>query len=179
MDYTLTTDRLRLRLMQLDDASNIFEGYASDPEAARYMVFPTSLDISETVAFLQEQKRSFENSQSVLWAIEDRLEGNFYGAIEIRINGSEGEVGFIIGRPYWGRGILPEALSAVLTFSRNSLGLALVQGRCDVENLRSARVFEKSGFRSLGIGRRSVLHPNISTEMRDAKVFVFEFADNS
>lgn len=176
MDHALTTDRLHLRLMQLDDAESIFRGYASDPEASRYMVFPTATDVSETIAFLQEQKRKFENQQSVLWAIQDRKDGTFFGAIEIEmmVDRPEGEVGFIIARPYWGRGIVPEALAAVLAFSKKRLGLVRIRGYCDVDNARSARVFDKMGFRSLGIAHKSVSHPNVSPGMRDAKAFILE-----
>jgi ribosomal-protein-alanine N-acetyltransferase len=174
MDYTLTSERLRLRLMELDDAERIFKGYASDPEAARYMVFPTATNVSETIDFLADQKRRFESGQSVLWAIEDRHDGTFFGAIEIAIEGSEGEVGYIIARPYWGCGIVPEALAAVLVFSKEKLHLARVRGCCDIDNLQSARVFEKTGFRSEGIASNSVLHPNISPDMRDARTFALE-----
>jgi hypothetical protein len=76
--------------------------------------------------------------------------------------------------PYWGRGIVPEALAAVLAFAKERLGLRCIRGWCDVENVASARVFEKTGFHGLGIDPKSVLHPNMSPEMRHARAFVLE-----
>jgi [ribosomal protein S5]-alanine N-acetyltransferase len=175
MNYKLKTERLRLRLMELSDAPSIFEGYASDPVASRYMAFPTATNIVETIAFLQAQRIRFEAGRSFLWAILDRKNGAFIGAIEIiRIDDEEAEVGFIISKPYWGRGIVPEALRAVLAFSKEELRLQRVRGRCDVENSRSARVFEKTGFRSLGVARSPILHPNVSAEMRECRMFALE-----
>jgi len=174
--YALTTDRLGLRLMRVEDAESIFHGYASDPEAARYMTFATATNVAETVAFLLAQKRMFEDGHSILWAIHYQDDGRFVGAIEMtNMEDSEGEVGFIIARPYWGRGIVPEALAAVLAFSNERLGLRKVRGRCDVDNVRSARVFQKLGFRNLGVMPDAALHPNLSAQPRDARVFVYEF----
>ncbi len=175
MNYKLETERLRLRLMELGDAESIFRGYASDPEASRYMAFPTATNIAETISFLHAQRIRFEAGHSFLWAILDRKEGAFIGAIEImKIDDHEGEVGFIISKPYWGRGIVPEALRAVLAFSKEELALQRIRGRCDVDNSRSARVFEKTGFRNLGIARSPILHPNVSAEMRECRMFALE-----
>ncbi|HEV3090074.1 MAG TPA: GNAT family N-acetyltransferase [Candidatus Cybelea sp.] len=174
MDYTLTTERLRLRLMEVDDAERIFRGYSSDPEASRFMTFPTQTDVAETRAFLEGRQHEFAAGKSVLWAICSRNDDDFIGAIEIRPEEDDAEVGFIIARPYWGRGIVAEALSAVLQFAKGVLRLERVHGRCDVENLQSARVFEKSGFACAGVAPKSVVHPNVSSEPRDARLFTLD-----
>jgi len=160
--------------MTLQDAKSIFDAYASDPEAARFMTFTTQTDVSETLDYLLSQQSAFEQGTSILWAITLKNDDAFAGAIEIRIDGDDGEIGFIIGKPYWGRGIVPEALRAVLTFASDTLKLSEVRGRCDIDNTRSARVFEKTGFRSLGIVENSVLHPNISKAPRDGRAFVYD-----
>jgi [ribosomal protein S5]-alanine N-acetyltransferase len=172
--YTLETARLVLRLMQPGDAQSVFDTYSSDPEAARYMTFVTQTDVTEAASFLEWQRAQFDDGKSVLWAILDGVRHDFMGAIEIRVDDGEGDVGFIIGRPHWGNGYVAEALTAVLNFAKGTLRLRRVHGRCDVANVRSARVFEKAGFRTTGIATRSSLHPNLSDTLRDTCTFAFD-----
>jgi len=167
----LATERLALRPVELSDAQAMFDTYASDPEAAKYMAFSVASDVAETVAFVERKVAELATGQSILWAIRFRNDEGLIGAIEVRLHGRDGDVGFIVGRPFWGRGIVPEALSAVTAFARDELALARLTGRCDLENLRSARVFEKCGFASLGVEHGSVLHPNVSGCCRDALAF--------
>lgn len=58
----------------------------------------------------------------------------------------EGEIGYWIGKPYWGRGLIPEAVDALLRRAFEQLGLdALWCGHYE-GNLKSRRVCEKCGF---------------------------------
>lgn len=76
-----------------------------------------------------------------------------------------------LGQPWWGNGYVPEAARAVLNFVSTHLGIERVTGMCDYENARSARVFQKLGFRSLGIRDRAIVHPAIGPEPRPALLF--------
>jgi ribosomal-protein-alanine N-acetyltransferase len=155
-DYVLNTPRLKLRLIEVEDAESINHLH-EDAEAARHVTF-TPTGVAETAAILGRERARFENGESVLWAILDREDGAFIGVVDMMsMDDSEGEVAFIIERTYWGRGIVPEALAAVPAFSRERLGLRRVGGRCDVDNVRSARVFEKLAFCDAGIVRHARL----------------------
>jgi ribosomal-protein-alanine N-acetyltransferase len=173
-DVSITTERLDLRLMEPQDAQAAFETYTSDPQAARYMVFKTQTSAAETLEFFKRQRDAFAEGKTILWAIRLKTDPALVGAIELRLDGDEGEVGFIIGRSYWGHGIVPEAVAGIIEFARAHLKLQRIRGQCDLENLQSARVFEKCGFQSLGIARQAVLHPQMSPELRDSQRFVLE-----
>ena len=60
------------------------------------------------------------------------------------------EMGYWIGRPYWGRGYATEACTALVDIAR-ALGLGSLEGSHFVDNPASARVLEKLGFVPLGI----------------------------
>lgn len=60
------------------------------------------------------------------------------------------EMGFWIGRSYWGRGYATEACAALIEIAR-TLGLASVEGSHFLDNPASARVLEKLGFEPIGI----------------------------
>jgi [ribosomal protein S5]-alanine N-acetyltransferase len=183
----ITTDRLELRLMEPADAQDAFDTYTSDPQASRFMVFTTQTDVSEALQFITRQRTAFNDGKTILWAI--RFKGNpaLVGAIELHLGSVEGEstyrlrhddgdaeVGFIIGKRYWGQGIVPEALLAIIEFARQNLRLRSIFGQCDIDNVQSARVFEKAGFANLGIVKKSLLHPQVSTELRDGYRFRLE-----
>lgn len=56
------------------------------------------------------------------------------------------EIGYSIGRKYWGQGIATEALRTVLDFAFREFGVHRIEGRCEWDNPASARVMEKCGM---------------------------------
>ena len=56
------------------------------------------------------------------------------------------ELGYLVGKPFWGRGIATAAAKAVTTYGFETLGLARIFARVKVSNLASARVLEKAGY---------------------------------
>jgi ribosomal-protein-alanine N-acetyltransferase len=159
-NFRLQSDRLDLRLMEPADAQAVFDCYASDPEATNFLAFATHTQIAEATAFILRQRRLLIEGNTILWAIRIKHDPNLGGAIELRIDGDVGEIGFVTGKTYWGRGIVSETIHAVLDFA------------CDIENRQPARVFEKTGFENRGIAKNAVVHPQISDEPRDAFSFV-------
>ena len=65
------------------------------------------------------------------------------------------EIGYCLGRAFWGRGIMPEALRAVMDYLFDTAGLNRVWAGHDVNNPKSGRVMEKAGMRKEGILRAS------------------------
>jgi RimJ/RimL family protein N-acetyltransferase len=77
------------------------------------------------------------------------------------------DCGYVLARPWWGHGLISEALTAVAEWAMAQPDIRRLGAVCDVENLASARVMEKAGLEREGILRRWILHPNISSEPRD------------
>lgn len=167
----LKTERLLLRLAELGDAEAIFDAYASDPEATKYLVFETLTDVRQAAEYLERTLREREQGKSITWVIMLRETQHVIGAIDFRMDGRVGDIGYAIGPPWWGNGYVPEAARAVLDFARKHLGIERVTGRCDYENARSARVFEKLGFQSLGVRDRAIVHPAFGLDPRPALLF--------
>lgn len=167
----LLTDRLILRPLEPGDAQGIFNAYASDPEATKYLVFATLTEVRQATEYIERTIRERNEGKSITWAILLKDDRRIIGALDFRINGGVGDIGYAIGKPWWGNGIVPEAAAAVLEFARTHLGTKLVTGRCDYENARSARVFEKLGFRSLGVRNDAIVHPALGPNPRPALLF--------
>lgn len=67
------------------------------------------------------------------------------------INRIAAEIGYWLGEPFWGRGIMTRAVSAVTEYAFTELRMVRVYARPLAFNAASARVLEKSGFRLEGI----------------------------
>ena len=77
--------------------------------------------------------------------IRDRLFGSS-GTVALPEGEAELELGYWIGRPYWGRGLIPEAVRAVERRAFESLGVSALWCSYDVANQPSRRVAEKCGI---------------------------------
>jgi RimJ/RimL family protein N-acetyltransferase len=63
------------------------------------------------------------------------------------------ELGYALGRPYWGQGYATEGVLAMIDHAR-TLGLRALEAFTFIENPASARVLDKAGFTDLGVARR-------------------------
>jgi RimJ/RimL family protein N-acetyltransferase len=154
------TARLRFRDLCPDDLENI-RAIAADPEVMRYLL--VWLDTGEQVAaFLADGIAAAQAAERSVWllAVHERAGGAFVGLAFLEIQGpgrSTAEIGYILLRAYWGRGLAAEMLQALLAFGFTGLGLHRIYGKCDERNTPSARVMEKCGMLYEGTLREHVL----------------------
>ena len=147
----LETDRLLLREFKLSDLDDLFE-YASVPDVGERAGWPhhENIETSKTILnkFINEKKT---------FAIVYKENNKVIGSLGIEKYGSEDkltefidykgrEIGFVLAKDYWGQGLMPEAVKAVIKFLFDKLDYDfLLCGHYD-KNKRSARVQEKCGF---------------------------------
>jgi [ribosomal protein S5]-alanine N-acetyltransferase len=165
------TERLVLRPARPDDAEAIFESYAADEEVTRYLVWRPHRSAEETREFLRGAVAIRADGTHINWAIAIKPDDRVRGMISFRRDGFKADVGYVLGRQFWGRGYMTEALGAVVAYGFSLPGLYRIWALCDVDNLASARVMEKAGMTFEGVLRRYVLHPNLSDEPRDARCY--------
>src|SRR5688572_56000 len=162
------TDRLVLRRPVLADASAIFDGYACDQEVVRYLMWRPHETIRDTEAFLETRLRGWEAGDDLTWALTLKGDDRLIGMIGVRLHGFKPDIGYVLARPYWGRGLMVEAGHAIVDLAFMDPGVYRVWAVCDAENRASARVLEKLGMTLEGVLRRWVVHPNVSDQPRDS-----------
>ena len=153
----LPTERLLLRRMRLDDAADMF-AYASDPQVTSTVTWDTHLSIDDSLAFLRQVIAGYERGDQASWGIEHRADRKFIGTIGFatpRQGGYVAEVGYALARPYWGQGLMTEALRAVVDFGFRYMELRRIEAVCRVDNIGSYRVMEKAGMQFEGILREA------------------------
>ena len=125
---------------------------AADPELAATTRIPHPYPENAAAEFIKVRLAEREQGQSVAFVITDG--GELVGACGlngIRASVAE-ELGYWVGRPYWGRGYATFGVQRVLAYAFEDVGLELVGSAALESNAASRRVLEKNGFRQIGLG---------------------------
>jgi [ribosomal protein S5]-alanine N-acetyltransferase len=164
------TLRLCMRRPVPDDAEAIFQAYAQDAQVCRYMIWTPHTSIETTKRYVEERINAWVAATAYTYVLTDKATGRLLGALEGRPRGHLLNIGYVLAREHWGKGLMAEAIQALVkaAFDR---GLFRVEASLDAENTQSARVLEKSGFVKEGRLSRYTIHPNLSPEPRDCFLY--------
>lgn len=145
----LETKRLHLRTFQETDAEEVFYCWERDPEVAKYMMWESHNDIEKTKEFIRQELFKVEDSKWYRWCIEDKESGRILGTCLIFFNNESDcwDVSYNLGKKYWGKGYITEAMKAAMDFAIHTLGIHEFMTSHAIENPASGRVLKKLGFR--------------------------------
>lgn len=144
----LTTERLVLRPWKGTDAESLYE-YAKDPDVGPIAGWPVHQNIEESREVIKNVFRGKE-----CYAVCEKGTDRAIGAIELKLNGNtdmterddECELGYWLGKPFWGRGYMPEAAEELIRYGFEDLGMTTIWCGYYDGNEKSQRVQEKLGF---------------------------------
>ena len=156
---TLETERLCLRPFTLDDEAAMF-ALVSDPEIDRFVRFEAHRTPAETRAFLELVLEHYQRGDPFAWAMVLREDGRLIGSCGFVSQAPErksGEIGYWVGKPYWGKGYAAEAARALVRLGFERMGLEQVEAKCFVENRAGQRVIEKLGMKLEGTDRSEMI----------------------
>ena len=169
----IETDRLILRAWQETDVEDFYEYAKVDGVGQMAGWLPhKSLEESKTIlGFFINEKKTF--------ALELKENGKVIGSLGLEARegepevpeGSMGrEIGYVIGKPYWGRGLVPEAVKAVIDYCFKELDFDWLTCGHFIRNDRSRRVVEKCGFQYV---KDIIHHTRFGTE-EPTKLYILE-----
>ncbi|MBC8104330.1 MAG: GNAT family N-acetyltransferase [Cytophagales bacterium] len=154
----LVGERVILRPLMIEDAPAMF-AYARDSEVTRFLPWEPAATVESVLPFLQDQVSRRTRQESLGMAILLAETGEMIGSTDLmdlrRIRG-EGEIGYLLAQPYWGRGLMTEAARMTLECGFGRLKLTRVTAYADAENRGSRRVLEKLGMNPWGSEMRVV-----------------------
>lgn len=162
----IDTERLRLRKPELADARSIFAAYTQDREVCHFMTWTPHASESATQAFMEWCVNAWDAGTCLPYVITERGDDVAIGTIDARMLGTTIDIGYVLARQQWGKGVMPEAITALTASALASPAIFRVQATCDTENIPSQRALEKAGFTREGRLERYIVHPNISPEPR-------------
>ena len=170
----IATDRLVLRPPVEADAGSIFAAYARDPEVSRYLIWSPHDSIETTRGFVASCMASWRSQSAFPYVMTLTGSDEAIGMLEARPAGHRVVIGYVLARPHWGTGLMPEAIRSLAKLAKLAildLGFFRVEASCDLENAQSARALEKAGFIKEGRLARYMVHPNVSPEPRDCWLY--------
>jgi len=162
----MTTTRLKLRPPAISDAGAIFSAYAQDPAVCRYMIWKPHASIVVTQTFLSRCVDMWNAGARLPYIVTKLNDDTPIGMLEAWCLGAKVEMGYVLARKHWGKGLMPEAILALAGAALSDPGIFRIQATCDVDNIPSQRALEKAGFLREGRLERYLVHPNISSEPR-------------
>ena len=151
----LRTARLTLRELRISDAQAVF-ALLSDHETVRYWGHELLGDVAEAETLIRTNLESMAAGNCIYWAIEDDVTGSPIGTctlFKFDDRNRRAELGYILNRNYWRRGLMTEVMAAIIAFSFDSLELHRLEADTDPNNVASNALLEKFGFKREGFFR--------------------------
>ena len=151
MSLKLKTDRLTLQPFQKVDASRI-KDLANNKELATILGLPHPYELEHAEEWISIQPEQIQEGLEYPLTIVTKNENQIIGTITLRIdkNNNKGELGYWIGRDFWGNGFATEAVNRMIEFGFNHLDLNKVWASAISRNKASTIVLEKAGLQKEG-----------------------------
>lgn len=146
--HTLAGSRVLLRPPRTDDARGIF-AYASDPAVTEWLTWDTHHVLAESEQFIARLQAADGQMVARIIQVEDWVAGCI-ALTSIPRAHRAAELGYVLHRAFWGRGLAVEAATLLMTYGFEQLGLNRIEAYCAVPNARSVRVLEKLGMKHEG-----------------------------
>lgn len=154
----LETPRLLLRKLRLGDAADMFE-YASDPEVAREVTWDAHRSVEDSRGFIAMVLKKYAAGEVSEWGLELKENGKLVGTCGFvwwKPDHAKAEIGYALARACWGRGLMPEAVRAVIDFAFDKMALRRLEARCNDSNPGSEKVMLKCGMQYEGLLRAAM-----------------------
>jgi [ribosomal protein S5]-alanine N-acetyltransferase len=162
--------RLLLRLPVVDDAGPLFQRVARDPQVTKYLLWTPHPNVTTTQRVIAERMNVDPHMRTWVMVLQhsDEIVGMISCARPLEYIA---EIGFCVGRRWWGKGLASEALNMLMDALSADPDVYRVWATCHVDNERSARLLERAGLTREGRMARQAIYPNLGTEPLDSLLF--------
>jgi ribosomal-protein-alanine N-acetyltransferase len=145
---TLTTERLILREVVVDDHKEIFF-LRSDAGILKYLDKEPSPSINEAVEHIEKISNLIRTNESILWGITLKDNPKVIGTIcfwQMIKEHFRAELGYALHPNHHGKGIMHEAITAVLDYGFTQMKLHSIEAKVNVANEASIKILERNNF---------------------------------
>ena len=144
----LSTKRLLLRQVTKTDANEVF-GLRSDINVMKYIDRPMAKTIDDAINYIQKIENGITNNDYIAWALILKENNTLIGIISfhrIEKENYRAEIGYILAANFHRKGLMQEAVTAILDYGFNTMKLHSVEAVINPANNISAKLLEKNGF---------------------------------
>jgi len=151
----IMTPRLILRNLSRDDGPYLHEIW-TDPAVLEFMVLDPFETYEETHAMIDLLEGLYEKGEGIRWAITSASDGAVMGTCGFhnwKREHSRAEAGYELGKDFWGKGYMKEALSAVLEYGFVNMDLNRIEAFVNDGNEKSLGLLQSLEFKTEGLLR--------------------------
>lgn len=163
MEISCDGFRVKLKTLGIADAESIAEN-ANDPEIAFYVseTFPHPYGRAEALSYIDLATKEMMDGLAVHFGIFVDGKGPFgtISLMDISTIKKSAELGYWLGKKYWGKGYIKEATELILAYGFEELELNRIHARTLSTNERSMKSLELVGFKKEGTLRESTVRKN-------------------
>jgi RimJ/RimL family protein N-acetyltransferase len=167
---TLTTERLTLRWLTEAVVPALFAIF-SDPSVMRYWSTPPLTELAQAEKMVHNMQSGYESGEFLQLGLERRATAGVIGTCTLfsfAFPSRRAEIGYALGRPFWGQGYVTEALRTLISYAFETLHLNRLEADIDPRNTASARVLERLGFQPEGYMRERWI---VNDEVSDSALY--------
>lgn len=150
----IETDRLILRRYVIEDADAMYKNWASDSEVTKFLTWQPHSSVEVSRGIIEDWLKEYSDEKYYQWAIVLKANGNEpigdISVVHMNEDISMVHIGYCLGRAWWRRGIMSEALKAVMDFMFDTVEVNRVESRHDPMNPNSGKVMQKCGMKYEG-----------------------------
>lgn len=152
-DVVISTPRLLLVAPEMEDCDALIS-FWQDPETMQHIGAGGTWDLDAYRDRIERAVRMHNEHGMTFWTVIEKASGDIIGQgglVPIEFDGPEIELGYRLGKPYWGKGYATEIAQASAAHAFDSLGVDELVAVCYEENLASRAVLSKAGFVEAGL----------------------------
>lgn len=144
----LETERLKLRQLSISDAKE-FQKLRSNPLVMQFMDSPMHVKLIDSEKFIQENIDMYANKKGLFWALTDKNTDQYLGDFsfwQIDHKNHRAEIGYTLNPNNWNKGVMTEAIEAIINFGFEQLNLHSIEANINPSNIASRQLLLKQNF---------------------------------
>ncbi|MFZ6654055.1 GNAT family N-acetyltransferase [Undibacterium sp. TJN19] len=156
LTLSLETPRLIIRTITEDDLADLFNVF-SDDDITHFLPYTTWQNKDDARAWYDKVLENAAAASAIQCVMADKHSGKVIGSILLFRFDTEcarAELGYALGKPYWGKGYMAEALKTLLPHAFTHMGFNRIEAEVDTRNAPSANLLRHLGFQQEGLMRQ-------------------------
>ena len=145
---SVTTDRLILRQLKMDDDNEIFF-LRSDERILKYLDIPAAVTIEDARKFIEKINYGINNNECTYWGIALKDQNKLIGTIciwNISMDRTTADIGYVLHPDFQGKGLMQEAIAKIIDYGFEIMKLKSIDADVDPYNSKSIQLLERNGF---------------------------------
>lgn len=152
----ITTARLVVRLVAPDDIAGLM-AVNGDDAVTKHLPYTSWQSLTDGEAWFERMRTLAASGAALQFVIADRATGGIVGScllFRFEEGSARAELGYVLGRAHWGRGLMHEALTALLGHAFGAMGLRRIEAEVNPANTASVNLLRRLGFTHEGLLRQ-------------------------